>query len=687
MKFSIFKITFILIILIFIISYYSKDSVWLTIADAGDKAVIGYYIGINGVYSKLGYLINTFPDYFDIIHLKRIKSSQGIIFSNGYWKILNDQTIDYISKVSSYVDSPPIDLNYWSTLDNDIGLLPLPKIDTVYGSLQYSPSSKSFIDESNLQILFNRPVNTCLLLIITFIFYLFSTNQCDKLAVTYSFHSVVERSEYWRIVTASLSHFDWLHVIFNAMTLYQIGDIEVLLGSSTYFYLSIDLIFLTMLTVILIEYILIHKFNRQDILNQQSVGYSCVLFAWIVVFSVRMSEFCPIFLFPSFCFKTYLIKTPLIQLTLPVNFGPIILLIFTKIIIPRSSFIGHLSGIIIGYPLAWGGLNWLTPSLLFSICLAAIIYLHKYYVWSLHCFKPSLVIASMDSVSFVTRTQLFWYRLQTACTSILSVIYLIAIAMLLIEWKLALLKLIMLFLCWSSIYAINCEWISEQSSVLRFCCDLNLTVMLSSILNFLLDLLNVINVILNYTMISSYLSSVKLYHISISIVISLGIVILLCEFLVTVSLWHQLNETNFSLSWLETLCLDSSSIQHDLNALGLKYFTSMASGITRWYNFRVSQGHRLSEVSQTNSSVNRIEMNEVRVNPSPSSQGNAGLGNSLSSILNINLSNKIKVPTDEPKDGEEMNLEGQGIGTAESADQLNIQASSITKNPIQYIDS
>ena len=84
-------------------------------------------------------------------------------------------------------------------------------------------------------------------------------------------------------------------------------------------------------------------------ITQQAVGYSCVLFAWITVAAIRMGEFCPIVFAPEFCFSTYFLPV----IGVPINIGPLILLFITKIIIPRSSFIGHLSGILIGLPLAW----------------------------------------------------------------------------------------------------------------------------------------------------------------------------------------------------------------------------------------------------------------------------------------------------------------------------------------------
>jgi hypothetical protein len=46
---------------------------------------------------------------------------------------------------------------------------------------------------------------------------------------------------------------------------------------------------------------------------------------------------------------------------------------------PRAAFLGHLAGIIMGYPLAWHALDWLQPPLLAALCAAAA--LHHAYSW------------------------------------------------------------------------------------------------------------------------------------------------------------------------------------------------------------------------------------------------------------------------------------------------------------------
>ena len=154
--------------------------------------------------------------------------------------------------------------------------------------------------------------------------------------------------------------------------------------------------------------------NVRQYLTQQSLGYSHVLFAWMAAASVRTSAFCPLPLLRTLCVPTFSL------LGLPVNVGPLVLVAVTKFALPRyclrtllrhvldctrllrpvcalcpiltlsfassnplllhyslrrTSLIGHLAGLAVGYPLAWGALAWLTPPVLAALAAAAYIYL------------------------------------------------------------------------------------------------------------------------------------------------------------------------------------------------------------------------------------------------------------------------------------------------------------------------
>jgi membrane associated rhomboid family serine protease len=234
---------------------------------------------------------------------------------------------------------------------------------------------------SNLQYLAVHPVTTILIGLITaYAYYLFD-RRVDVSTVSFSYATCIQEKQYWRAITASFAHFDIMHFGFNTMSVYQLAQLEIIYGSVAYGYLSFALIFITIGICGIVSWFFIQT-GRTDFMYQQSVGYSCVLFAWMVAISVRMPVFCPITFFPQLCFATWSIPVPFLVdekgagLSIPINLGPIVLLFITKVIIPRSSFLGHLSGILIGYPLAWNCLNWLTPPVLCALAALFVLWDH-----------------------------------------------------------------------------------------------------------------------------------------------------------------------------------------------------------------------------------------------------------------------------------------------------------------------
>mmetsp|Transcript_4514 Transcript_4514/g.10119 ORF Transcript_4514/g.10119 Transcript_4514/m.10119 type:complete len:445 (+) Transcript_4514:1-1335(+) len=92
--------------------------------------------------------------------------------------------------------------------------------------------------------------------------------------------------------------------------------------------------------------------KQEKVRDTSSVGYSAVLFAWMVVSTMeRKMPTCPIPFAKDVCFATY--EVPGLS-WLRFNWSPIVSLIFCQIIFPRVSFIGHLAGIICGFLLHWG---------------------------------------------------------------------------------------------------------------------------------------------------------------------------------------------------------------------------------------------------------------------------------------------------------------------------------------------
>lgn len=354
MKLNALLISIISLSIVLFSSYYlTKSDVSCVVLNADQDVINGFYEGYSGIYMKKAFDSKYLPDIFSLIQIKRSSSNYIISFANRMW------TINDLSKhITLYINQPehPEDYIYqppklgWINPTDQMKKSSSIIVTNCIGSLENSVYMNNAHENDNLQQILQRPITTLLLIIIFSVAYYLWAYRIDVSEVAYSYDMFYLQGEYWRGVTASFSHFDLLHLAFNTMALYQLGILELEYGSIPFLYLNIDLVVITMILCTVIYHILITKYGRTDMINQQAIGYSCVLFAWMVALSVRLEEYCPIFILPSFCIHTWLIPLPtMISKTLhiqgfPVNLGPFVLLFVTKLIMPRSSLIGHLSG-------------------------------------------------------------------------------------------------------------------------------------------------------------------------------------------------------------------------------------------------------------------------------------------------------------------------------------------------------
>jgi membrane associated rhomboid family serine protease len=146
----------------------------------------------------------------------------------------------------------------------------------------------------------------------------------DQLSISYK--SVVLQREYWRAGSAALAHADALHFMFNMISVVNLSELEAIYGSLrfdgiyvligspeltsplctlrffSYFSLSCSLVILTSAVVFLLQRglrLLSTALTAQSLYrrrlaawlaprlegleDRQAVGYSCVIFAWLVV--------------------------------------------------------------------------------------------------------------------------------------------------------------------------------------------------------------------------------------------------------------------------------------------------------------------------------------------------------------------------------------------------------------------
>ena len=224
---------------------------------------------------------------------------------------------------------------------------------------------------SNLTIAYNQ-IGTYLVLIgLLYYAWHLRSNAVPVSDVSYSYDKVVTQGQYWRCITASVSHFDVWHLGFNCFCVISNGycrtdnrHIEVPVS-------QLDLVLLTMAVCTGMYHLMIFQADRPEQATAEAVGYSCVLFAWIVTVAVRLGQFCPLFFSAKLLLPRNICGSVHQHALQPWPIGAA----SDHQIHHSSLFLCRpLGGIIIGLPLVWGWLDWLTPIVLVSILLALVLY-------------------------------------------------------------------------------------------------------------------------------------------------------------------------------------------------------------------------------------------------------------------------------------------------------------------------
>lgn len=187
-----------------------------------------------------------------------------------------------------------------------------------------------------------KPATSCIISLCTAIWFYIQKKNIGYSHVGLSYETAVD-GHHWRLITSAFSHISVVHLVFNMSALWSLGAVEQLghlgLGVRYYLHYSLVLVVLSGLLVLGSYHILINRFKIEYFRRVTAVGYSCVVFGWMTILSVKQ---------PSSKLNLFGF------LSLPISFAPFESLIFTSIIVPQASFVGHLSGIIIGYSIAWG---------------------------------------------------------------------------------------------------------------------------------------------------------------------------------------------------------------------------------------------------------------------------------------------------------------------------------------------
>jgi len=161
---------------------------------------------------------------------------------------------------------------------------------------------------------------------------------------------VIYGHQYWRLVTSALFHGGFVHILFNMMSMAAIGSsLEHSIGTVQLFFSVAWLIILCSCFSVAVSWFLtMVVFYDPAYLKQQSVGFSGVIFALCVVDIYKSSS------------ST---RSLFGFVEVPARVYPWALLVALQVLVPNVSFLGHLSGVLVGTLQAHGALNCLLPSL------------------------------------------------------------------------------------------------------------------------------------------------------------------------------------------------------------------------------------------------------------------------------------------------------------------------------------
>lgn len=225
----------------------------------------------------------------------------------------------------------------------------------------------------NLEQILYRPATTLLLGLNVYLAYRYWDGRISPSSVAKIYNKIVVEYELWRSFSGATAHFEPLHLGFNMMSLYSLGmELEENFGSVNFFLYNVSLIVLTTAVMMGLTWLRIRNTGNTALSGTSTVGFSGILFAWMVVASLERSNTCPVPFLPDMCFDTYNV------LGLKFNAGPLVQLVIAQFIMPRASFVGHLAGIVCGFLVHWS----LVPLTLFGpqILIPAAFLAHLWLV-------------------------------------------------------------------------------------------------------------------------------------------------------------------------------------------------------------------------------------------------------------------------------------------------------------------
>ncbi|KAL0477959.1 hypothetical protein AKO1_005319, partial [Acrasis kona] len=190
-----------------------------------------------------------------------------------------------------------------------------------------------FIDD-----VLRHPIITSIVLVCTSIFIYVNHKNVPADDVSFNYGRIVENFEIWRMVSSTFTHYGILHIIFNMTSLWSYRMAETI-GDAYYVKNSFLLMIISFGFMLGCYKLLISKMGREEYRNVNAVGYSCILFGWMTIVSFKNPNGTVFF-------------------GIPMYLMPFVSLVFTSLIFPQASFLGHLSGIFGGVMIHYNLFIW-----------------------------------------------------------------------------------------------------------------------------------------------------------------------------------------------------------------------------------------------------------------------------------------------------------------------------------------
>jgi membrane associated rhomboid family serine protease len=145
---------------------------------------------------------------------------------------------------------------------------------------------------------------------------------------------VINRQEYYRIISSAFTHSGIFHIGMNMMAMMQLGPaVEKTFGSLVFLLITAWAIVLAGGLYVTSLWAMSDMFDEPSWMNVNAVGYSGILFTYSLVESFHAPE-----LTRSLCG----------MISVPTKVYPLILLLVLSLVIPGISFMGHMCGLLVG---------------------------------------------------------------------------------------------------------------------------------------------------------------------------------------------------------------------------------------------------------------------------------------------------------------------------------------------------